>query len=110
MNGTLARYGRGIERERTGPAPGELFTDARRRELLDYLADRESDEAIELDDLARAVAEREYDDVDEEDYQRVLVSLDRTHLPVLADADLAEVDRDDGIFVHPDADALGALV
>lgn len=111
MSGTGSRTGRRTRRTASSSQRPTLFESARRRALLRVLADR--DEEVELDELARSVAAEEYDcapgAVDDETYQRVLVTLDRTHLPRLVEAGLATVDRSDGVFVRPDRDAIAAL-
>lgn len=113
MNGTPTPTGRPTDAGRsTGsnerPA---LFDSARRRALVRVLTDR--DAVVELDELARGVAAEEYDlhpdEIDEETYERVLVTLHETHLPLLADAGVATVDRSDGVFVRPNREALAAL-
>lgn len=113
MNGTRIRIGRraGAGRSESNDQQEALFENARRRALVRVLADH--DATVELDDLARSVAAEEYDrapdEIEEETYERVLVSLHQTHLPRLADAGLATVDRSDGVFVRPDRETITAL-
>lgn len=111
MSRTGSRTGSRSGRTGSSSQRPTLFESARRRALLRVLADREDE--VELDDLARSVAAEEYDctpaAVDDDTYQRVLVTLDRTHLPRLVEAGLATVDRSNGVFVRPDQDAIAAL-
>ena len=70
-----------------------LFRAERARVALDVLAERTT--AIDLDDLATAVAECETTDApDENEVQRVAISLHHRHLPKMAEADVVEYDAD----------------
>jgi hypothetical protein len=110
MSGTFVSIDGTLFEESSGDtAYSRLFADARSRALVRCLADHEA--PIELDELARAVAAAEKDEeaLDRETYERVLVSLHESHLPVLAESDLAEVERQEGIYVCPNDEALAAL-
>jgi hypothetical protein len=89
----------------------DVFANARRRAVLKYLRTRDSE--VELDELAEAVAADEFgtarDEVPEDRYERVLVSLHHTHLPKLADASIVSVDRTDGLRVSGNDAAFEAL-
>lgn len=89
----------------------DVFANARCRAVLKYLRSRDS--AVELDELATAVAAAEFgtntDEVPEDRYERVLVSLHHTHLPKLADASIVSVDRTDGVRVTRNTAAFEAL-
>ena len=80
----------------------ELFADARRRALVRVLADSPPDTPIELDDLAaRVAAAVARGPVRERTDECVLWGVFDDDLPLLEDAGLVAVDREDGIFVTP---------
>lgn len=88
-----------------------IFADARRRAALRVMAT--ADDAIEIDALAEAVAEEELcgESAAGDRFDRVVVSLHRQHLPMLAGHGLLETERrDDRVFVHPNTDELAALL
>jgi len=68
-----------------------LLADSRRRNVLDVLADRAT--PVDFTDLARAVADREFDGgADPDQVERVAVSLHHVHLPKMADCGVVEYD------------------
>ena len=88
-------------------ALSRLFADSRRRATLRALSGCNG--PVELDDLAAAVADDEFDPAD--DHDRVLVSLYHEHLPLLADAGLLTMEtRADGVFVDPRYRGIAALL
>lgn len=69
-----------------------LLSANRRRHALEVLLDRSA--PVELEDLARAVAERE-DDLtarDEEVIERVMTTLHHVHLPMMDEYDVVDYD------------------
>lgn len=91
---------------------GRLFADSRRRTLLRVLASCEG--RVELDRLTARVVDAEGGadhDADASDrFDRTLISLYHCHLPLLADADLVDIDDDDGVFVTPDSTAIDEIL
>lgn len=92
-------------------AVSDVFAHARCRAVLKYLRTRDS--AVELDELAAAVAADEFGtspgEVPEDRYERILVDLHHTHLPKLVDASIVSVDRTDGLRVTGNTAAFEAL-
>ncbi|QCJ45863.1 DUF7344 domain-containing protein [Haloprofundus halophilus] len=62
----------------------------RRRAVLAHLTEQQR--PVLLEDLAAAVARREYDSPSDEDVKEVLTTLYHQHLPKLAAADIVEYD------------------
>lgn len=86
---------------------GEIFDvlrNQRRRFVLQYL--KRSEEAVELGDLATQVAAWEYettcDNVSAEQRKRVYTTLQQTHLPRLAEANIVDYDPDAGVISPTD--------
>lgn len=86
---------------------GEIFDvlrNERRRFVLQYLKQR--GEAVELGELATQVAAWEYDtpcdDVSADQRKRVYTTLQQTHLPRLAEANIVHYDADDGVISATD--------
>ncbi|WP_435345542.1 DUF7344 domain-containing protein [Haloarchaeobius sp. HRN-SO-5] len=86
-----------------GLSKGEIFDvlrNQRRRFVLQYLKRR--DEPVELGDLATQVAAWEYnspcEEVTSEQRKRVYTTLQQTHLPRMADANIVEYDPDEGLI------------
>lgn len=77
----------------------DLFRSERRRYVLYYLHDR--DEPVAVDELVALIDEWEADpppDIDREKrFDRIKISLQQTHLPKIADVDVIEYDREEGI-------------
>ncbi|MBV0901913.1 DUF7344 domain-containing protein [Haloarcula salina] len=72
----------------------EVLSSARRRTVIDALANRSGQ--VSLDSLARSVAtlEPEADPDDDSTVQTIAVSLHHTHLPKMADNGVLEYDAD----------------
>jgi hypothetical protein len=86
---------------------GEVFDvlrNQRRRFVLQYL--KRNDEAVELGELATQVAAWEYEtsceNVSAEQRKRVYTTLQQTHLPRLADANIVHYDAEDGVISATD--------
>ncbi|WP_267642819.1 DUF7344 domain-containing protein [Haloarchaeobius amylolyticus] len=82
---------------------GEIFDvlrNQRRRFVLQYL--KRVGEPVELGELATQVAAWEYrtpcDEVTSEQRKRVYTTLQQTHLPRMAEANIIEYDSDDGLI------------
>ncbi len=103
-----------IERSSTLSAEllSRIFADSRRRILLRKL--QSCDEPVELDQVAVWVAAEEFDTTPEsivgERFERVLVSLYHSHLPILSEAGLVEADHRDGVVVEANTDAISQLL
>lgn len=98
---TIATTDDDVDADIPAETVSDVFASARRRAVLKYLRTRDSE--VELDDLAEAVAADEFgtprDEVPEDRFERVLVSLHHTHLPKLADASIVSVNRTNGVHV-----------
>lgn len=68
----------------------QLFGAERRRVALDELAQLRA--PVDLQELATAVADREFDSVDETAARRVAITLHHAHLPKMADLGVVEYD------------------
>jgi DNA-binding transcriptional ArsR family regulator len=71
-----------------------LLAQARRRQIVHCLRDRDSPQT--LDQLARIIGEREQDSPSAEHLRRVYLSLYHKHLPKLTDSGIVRYDRSDG--------------
>lgn len=79
-----------------------LLQNARRRQVLQYLA--ETDEPVELRTISKHIATWECDTTHQQltstQYQRVYIALYQTHLPTLADAGLITYNQSRGTIEH----------
>ena len=82
-----------------------LLADRRRRQILIHLQ-ASGDEAVSVDELAAAIADRASASGDghEDAVHRTAIELHHRHLPRLADADLVDFDATDAtVSYRPDA-------
>lgn len=80
----------------------DILSSARRRAILRYLMEHADRDEFSVQELTTEIAAWEHDvTVDQlspDQRKRVYVSCYQTHLPKLADADIIEFDRDQGII------------
>ncbi|SEO45608.1 hypothetical protein SAMN04487948_102501 [Halogranum amylolyticum] len=108
---TIATTDDDLDADIPAETASDVFANARRRAVLTCLRDRDS--TMEIDELAEAVAAEEFgtsrEEVPEDRFERVLVSLHHTHLPKLADASIVSITQTNGVHVTGNAAAFEVL-